>query len=55
MAGQRLDLYDITTGRVVTLATAVVNAMSQDGLLWWATGPEGAYTWTVLDLRAIKP
>jgi hypothetical protein len=55
MGGQRLDLYDITTGRVVTLAMAVVNAMAHDGLLWWATGPEGAYTWTVLDLRAIRP
>lgn len=50
-----LCLYDIVTGRTVTLATDVVNAASHGGMLWWATGGEGNSTWTALDLRTLTP
>ena len=50
-AGQRLDLYDISTGKTVTVANGVATAMAHDGLLWWSTGDEAALTWQVLDLR----
>jgi hypothetical protein len=54
-AGQRLDLYDIDTGKTVTVASRVTTAMAYGGLLWWSTGDPAALTWQVLDLHALTP
>jgi hypothetical protein len=49
----RLLLYDITMDRTVVVAAGVVEANSLGGFLWWATGPEGSYHWSVIDLRTL--
>jgi hypothetical protein len=48
---QRLLWYDIAADRTVTIGSDVVNAMSHNGILWCATGAQGAYSLSTLDLR----
>jgi hypothetical protein len=45
-----LLVYDIATGRTVTLSAAASGVYTHDGILWWSTG-ETDLIWHVLDLH----
>jgi hypothetical protein len=45
-----LRVYDLATGRTVTLSTAASGVYTHDGVLWWSTG-ETSPVWHILDLR----
>jgi hypothetical protein len=45
-----LLVYDIATGRTVTISAAATGAYTHDGMLWWSTG-ETDPVWHTLDLR----
>ncbi|WP_433305153.1 hypothetical protein ACQP2F_17295 [Actinoplanes sp. CA-030573] len=45
-----LLVYDIATGRTVTISSAAGGVFTHDGMLWWSTG-ETDLVWHTLDLR----
>ena len=51
--GDRLELYEIPTGRTVILDTGIVTALSHGGMLWWSKGADDALTWHALDLGSL--
>jgi hypothetical protein len=48
-----LLVYDLSTGRTITLTSAAVNAYTRDGILWWSTGDLETTIWHTLDLRTV--
>jgi hypothetical protein len=51
--GARLVLYDLKTGRTVTVAPNVSNAQGDVTHLWWSTGDNETLSWYALDLRTL--
>jgi hypothetical protein len=52
-AAQQLALYDLATGRLVTVAGDVDQVMSGQQVLWWSTGQGPGGTWHSLDLSTL--
>jgi hypothetical protein len=46
-----LLVYDIGTGRTVTVTAAAAGAFTGIGILWWSTGDPDNLVWHTLDLR----
>jgi hypothetical protein len=46
-----LLVYDINTGRTVTVSVAAAGAFTRNGMLWWSTGDPDSLVWHTLDLR----
>ncbi|GEM_PF-1220958 len=53
VVGPRLLLYDLTTGRLLQVATDVDTVQARGGLLWWSTASSGTDRWYCLDLRTL--
>ncbi len=51
----RLVLYDLATGRPVTIAPAVGQVVGAGAWLCWATGDQETLAWHALDLRTLTP
>jgi hypothetical protein len=52
--GRDLVLYDIRTGRTVSVASGVDVIRARQGMLWWSTGSDAELTWHSLDLRQLS-
>ena len=46
-----LLIYDISTGRTVTISPSASTVSERDGILWWSTGDQETVLWHTLDLR----
>lgn len=53
IGAQRLHLYDVRTGRTVTVAVGVGMVLYRGGMLWWSTGGTDDTVWHTLDLRSL--
>jgi hypothetical protein len=53
VGGQRLQVYDLRTRRLVTVADATSRVSYRDGVVWWSTSGGENTTWHTLDLRTI--
>jgi hypothetical protein len=51
----RLALYDLTTGRLITVADHVGEVQAGQHMLWWSTGDQQLGTWHSLDLASLTP
>ncbi|MFF5225029.1 hypothetical protein [Dactylosporangium sp. NPDC000521] len=54
-AQQRLVLYDVTTGRLVTVAENVREVLARQHVLWWSTGDRQSQVWHSVDLATLVP
>jgi len=51
--GRDLVLYDIKSGKTVSVASGVDVIRARLGVLWWSTGSDADLTWHSLDLRQL--
>ncbi|MGI5241690.1 hypothetical protein [Dactylosporangium sp. CA-139066] len=52
-SARRLALFDVATGRLVTVADGVDQVMADDHTLWWSAGARPAGVWHSLDLATL--